>query len=102
MIKRLAKSIREYKKNALLAPLYVSGEVVLEVIIPLLMAYLIDNGIEKSDMGYVWACGGLLAICAVISLVCGVLAGKHASIASAGFARKGRAFSTARKREVIS
>ena len=87
MIKRLIQSVREYKKNALLAPTYVTGEVVLEVIIPLLMSYLIDNGIEKNDMGYVWACGGLLAVCAVISLLCGVMAGKHASIASAGFAR---------------
>jgi len=87
MIKQLAKSVREYKKNAILAPLCVSGEVVLEVIIPLLMSYLIDNGIEKNDMGYVWACGGLLVVCAVLSLIFGVLAGKHASIASAGFAR---------------
>ena len=87
MIKRLAQSIRQYKKNSLLAPLYVSGEVVLEVIIPLLMAYLIDNGIEQNDMSYVWACGGLLVVCAVLSLIFGVLAGKHASIASAGFAR---------------
>lgn len=87
MIKRLTKSIRQYKKNALLAPTYVTGEVVLEVIIPLLMSYLIDNGIEKNDMGYVWACGGLLVVCAVLSLFFGVMAGKHASIASAGFAR---------------
>lgn len=87
MIKRLAKSIREYTKNAILAPLYVTGEVILEVVIPLLMSHLIDNGIERRDMGYVWACGGVLVICAVLSLVCGVMAGKHASIASAGFAR---------------
>ncbi len=87
MIKRLAACVRQYKKNAIAAPLFVTGEAVLEVIIPFLMAYLIDNGIEKGDMGYVWACGGLLAGCALLSLFCGVMSGNHAAIASAGFAR---------------
>ncbi len=87
MIKQLAKSIRQYTKNAVLAPLFVTGEAVLEVVIPLLMAYLIDNGIEKGNMRYVWLCGGILALCALLSLLCGVLSGKHAAIASSGFAR---------------
>ena len=87
MIKQLAKSIRQYKKNAILAPLFVTGEAVLEVVIPLLMAYLIDNGIEQNNMRYVWICGGILAACALLSLLCGVMSGKHAAIASSGFAR---------------
>lgn len=87
MIKQLAKSVREYKKNAILAPLFVTGEAVLEVIIPLLMSYLIDNGIETGNMRYVWGCGGVLVACALLSLLCGVMSGKHAAIASAGFAR---------------
>ncbi len=87
MIKRLAQSIREYKKDTILTPLYVTGEAVLEVVIPLLMSYLIDNGIEKNNMSYVWACGGILVVCAIVSLFCGAMSGRHASIASAGFAR---------------
>lgn len=87
MIKRLAACIREYKKNAILTPVFVTGEAVLEVLIPLLMAYLIDNGIEAGNMRYVWLCGGILALCALLSLLFGVLSGRHASIASAGFAR---------------
>ncbi len=87
MIKRLARCIREYRKNSIAAPLFVTGEAVLEVVIPFLMAYLIDNGIEKGDMSYVWACGGLLVLCALVSLFCGVMSGRHAAIASAGFAR---------------
>ena len=87
MIKRLARSVRQYKKNALLAPAFVTMEAVLEVVIPFLMAYLVDNGIEKGNMAYVWAMGGVLALCALLSLCCGALSGKHAAIASAGFAR---------------
>lgn len=87
MIKRIAASVRQYKKNALLAPLFVTMEAVLEVLIPFLMAYLVDNGIEKGNMPYVWMIGGILVVCALLSLFCGVLSGKHAAIASAGFAR---------------
>ncbi len=87
MIKQLIGCVRQYKKHAVAAPLFVTGEAILEVIIPFLMAYLIDNGIEKGDMSYVWACGGLLAVCALVSLFCGVMSGNHAAIASAGFAR---------------
>ena len=87
MINRLARSVRQYKKNALLAPAFVTMEAVLEVVIPFLMAYVVDNGIEKGTMAYVWAMGGVLALCALLSLCCGALSGKHAAIASAGFAR---------------
>ena len=87
MIKRLVRSVRQYKKNALLAPTFVTMEAVLEVLIPFLMAYLVDNGIEKGNMTYVWTMGGVLALCALLSLCCGALSGKHAAIASSGFAR---------------
>jgi len=87
MIKALARRIREYKKPAILSPLTVSMEVVMEVIIPLLMANLIDFGIEKGDMGYVVKTGLLLVLMCVFSLIFGVLSGKFASIASAGFAK---------------
>ncbi len=87
MIKRLAGSIRQYKKNAILAPLFIVGEALLEVVIPFLMAFLLDNGVKAGDMGAVWIYGGLLIGCALLSLCCGVMSGRHAAIASAGFAR---------------
>lgn len=87
MIKRLMQSIREYKKDSILAPLYVSCEVVLEVIIPFLMADLIDYGIDAGDMNFIIKTGLLLVLCALISLTFGILSGRSASIAAAGFAK---------------
>ncbi len=87
MIKRLMQSIREYKKDSILAPLYVSCEVILEVIIPFLTAALIDKGIDAGDMNYVLKIGMLLILCALISLTFGILSGRSASIAAAGFAK---------------
>ncbi len=87
MLKRMAKSIREYKRDALLTPLFVAFEVILETTIPLLMADLIDFGIDNGDMNYILKMGLALVICAMISLAFGVLAGRTAANASAGFAR---------------
>ncbi|MBE7045414.1 MAG: ABC transporter ATP-binding protein, partial [Ruminococcaceae bacterium] len=87
MIKKLLSCVGEYKKSSLLAPFFVSLEVVIEVIIPLLMAQIIDFGIKQGDMGYVLKLGSLLVLSALLSLCCGALSGKHASIASAGFAK---------------
>lgn len=87
MIKRLAKCIREYKKNSILAPIYVTLEVIMEVVIPLLMAKLIDAGIDAGNMNYVWKMGMVLLAATLASLLFGVLAGKHAAIASTGFAK---------------
>lgn len=86
MIKRLLKSVREYKKPALLTPLCVTGEVIMEVIIPLLMASLIDNGIEPGSMSYILKMGILLIIACGISLIFGMLSSKYATYASSGFA----------------
>ena len=87
MIKKLMKSIREYKKDSLLSPAMVTLEVIMEVIIPMLMARLIDYGIQAQNLGYVWKMGILLAVTAMISLMFGVLSGKFAAQASAGFAK---------------
>ena len=87
MIKRLAKCVREYKKPAILTPVFVIGEVIMEVVIPLLMASLIDFGIEKSDMQYVLKMGVALLISAVISMIFGGVAGRTCAVASAGFAK---------------
>lgn len=87
MIKRLCKSIREYKKDSILAPIYVSLEVFLEVVIPILMANLIDYGIDAGNLNYVIKMGVMLLTFAAISLLTGVLAGRSAAIASSGFAK---------------
>lgn len=87
MIKTLSKSIREYKKYAILSPIFVMAEVVFEVLIPFVMADMLDNGIRVGDNKRVLICGILMFIMAVISLVFGVLSGKVASTASAGFAK---------------
>ena len=87
MIKRLMKSIREYKTPSLLAPFFVALEVVLEVIIPLLMANLIDDGIYQGEMRLVYKIGIELIICAILSLIFGMLSGMFAAKASSGFAK---------------
>ena len=87
MIKKLMKSIREYKTPSLLAPFFVALEVVLEVIIPLLMANLIDDGIYQGEMNLVYKIGLELIICAVLSLIFGMLSGMFAAKASSGFAK---------------
>lgn len=87
MIKKLMGSIREYKKYSVLSPIFVSLEVVMEVIIPLLMAKLIDLGINDGNMKYIAKMGAVLLVCCVISLMFGAFSGKYAAYASAGFAK---------------
>ena len=87
MIKRLLKSVREFKKDALLTPFFVVLEVVMEVVIPAVMALLIDRGIDAHDMGEIWKYGIILIACAALALIFGAAAGTYASRASTGFAR---------------
>ena len=86
-INKLAQSIREYKKASLLAPFYVTLEVIMEVIMPFIIANLIDYGIDAGNMLYVLKTGTALFISAVICLIFGVLSGRAAAVASAGFAK---------------
>ena len=87
MVRKLLRSVREYKTSSLLAPLFVTSEVILEVIIPMLMANLIDFGIEAGNMQYILKMGLALIICSIVSLTFGALSGKYAAVASAGFAK---------------
>lgn len=87
MVKKLMRSIREYKKASLLAPIYVACEVILEVLIPYLMAGIIDIGIAESDMNYIYTMGAVLIVAAMASLFCGFMSGRYAAIAAAGFAK---------------
>lgn len=87
MLKKLILSIREYKKATIITPIMISLEVVMEVVIPLLMANLIDKGIYNGEMNAVYKIGIELVLCAMLSLSFGVVAGIFASKASAGFAK---------------
>ena len=86
MIKRLARCVREYKWAAFLSPLCMIGEVAMEVTIPLVMADLYDYGIAASNMTVVWQKALQLLICAIVSLIFGVLSANYASKAATGFA----------------
>lgn len=87
MIKKLAAYIGEFKKETLLSPLCIALEVAMEVILPLLMANVIDYGVNAGNMNYVLKMGGFMLIVAFLSLTGGALCGKYAAIASNGFAR---------------
>ena len=87
MIARLARCIREYKWASIGSPLCMIGEVTMEVLIPLILAELLRQGIEPGYMPAVWKYGGLLALCALCSLLFGVASAFFAAYASTGFAR---------------
>ncbi|WP_405158538.1 ABC transporter ATP-binding protein [Paenibacillus sp. FSL H8-0283] len=87
MLGKLLQSVREYKKDTWLTPLFLLGEVAMEVIIPLFMAELIDQGITGGQMNQVVKYGLILVLFALVSLVFGALAGKHSAIATSGFGK---------------
>ena len=87
MIFRLFGYIKQYKKFAILAPLTIMLETVLEVIIPFLMAKIIDIGVKNMDMNYILRTGGLMLGLALLALFFGAVAGRFAAIASTGFAK---------------
>ena len=86
MIRKITQHVKQYKKASLLTPLFAALEVVMEVLIPFVMASIVDKGIEKGDMGAVLLYGGTMLLLAMCSLLFGVLAGKYAAAASAGLA----------------
>lgn len=87
MDKKLLRSVREYKKQSFLTPVLVAAEVFVEVLIPLLMAKIIDVGIMNGDMAYIIKLGVLLVALAVVALFFGAKAGQLAAIASSGYAK---------------
>lgn len=87
MIKRLSQCIREYKKDSILAPLYVLVESLLDVAIPFVMAGLIDKGIEAGNMSMILRYGAILVGFALVALIFGALSGRSCARATAGFAR---------------
>lgn len=83
---RMAKEIRQYKKDVFLSPMYTTFCVILEILIPYLTASIIDKGIAVGDMGHVARIGALMAVMAVLAMFCGVRAGVHSARASTGLA----------------
>ena len=91
MFRKLLKSLRQYKKQSALSLIFIIGEVILEVVIPFITAQMVNNFRDGVQMEMIMQTGGLMAIAAVLSLVCGALAGKFSAQASAGFAGNLRA-----------
>ena len=86
-VKQLSKSEREYKRDAILTPVFVIGEVAMDVVIPMLISNLIDYGITPGNMDYIYTVGFQLVVACLVALALGVLSGRHAAKASAGFAK---------------
>ena len=86
-MRELLKSVREYKKQAIMTPVLVILEVLMEVLIPLLMANIIDIGIQNGDLGYIAKTGLLLIVMAMVALAFGAAAGRTGAVAAAGFAK---------------
>ena len=87
MNKTLLKSVREYKKQSILTPVFVILEVLMEVLIPFEMANIIDTGITGQNMPYILQRGAILVVLAILALVFGALAGKFGAEAGAGYAK---------------
>ena len=87
MNRKLFQSIREYKKESILAPIFVILEVFMEVLIPLLMAKIIDVGIQQGNLPYIIKMGAFLVVLTMLALFLGVQAGNYAAIAAAGYAK---------------
>ncbi|MCR5108192.1 MAG: ABC transporter ATP-binding protein/permease [Lachnospiraceae bacterium] len=87
MIKTLGSHIKEYKKPALMTPVFMVLEALFETITPLLMSMLVDNGVNKGDMSYIFRMGGVMVICALLGLLSGLMGGLTAATASTGFAK---------------
>ena len=87
MLKTLGAQIKEFKTVSLLTPLCMIGEVIMEMIIPLMMASIIDDGVEAGNMGHIYAVGAWMVLAAAMGLTFGVLGGKFGAKASTGFAR---------------
>ena len=87
MIKKLANYIKDYKRQCIITPIFVVLEVVMEIIIPYLMAKIIDVGIQNNDVKYILEIGIFLIISAILSLTFGMLSGRFAAKASSGYAK---------------
>ena len=87
MLKTLGAQVKEFKKASIATPLFMILEVIMEMIIPLMMASIIDDGVEKGDLHHIYVVGAFMVAAAAIGLFAGIMGGKYGAKASAGFAR---------------
>ncbi|MGN0263638.1 MAG: ABC transporter ATP-binding protein [Oliverpabstia sp.] len=87
MLKTLGAQVKEFKKDSIMTPIFMIFEVIMEMIIPLLMASIIDDGVEKGDIRHICIVGGFMVLAALAGLFAGIMGGKCGANASAGFAR---------------
>ncbi|MCR5397203.1 MAG: ABC transporter ATP-binding protein/permease [Lachnospiraceae bacterium] len=87
MVKKLLAHVKEYKKDAILTPVFMLLEVAMEMIIPLMMASIIDDGVNAGNMGHIYKMGLYMIVAALIGLFAGVMGGRTGAFASAGFAK---------------
>ena len=87
MLKTLGAQVKEFKKASIATPLFMILEVIMEMIIPLMMASIIDDGVEKGDLHHIYVVGAFMVTAAAIGLFAGIMGGKYGAKASAGFAR---------------
>ena len=87
MIRTLASQIKEYKKVSIATPIFMILEVIMETIIPMMMASIIDNGVSVGDAGHIYKMGALMLLAACFSLFCGFMGGKYGAKASTGIAK---------------
>lgn len=87
MIKKLAAQVKEYTAAAIVTPLWMVLEVIMEMIIPLLMASIIDNGVDKGDMNHIYIMGGLMVVVSLVSLTAGIMGAKYGAKASMGLGK---------------
>lgn len=87
MVKTVISNLHEYKKDSILTPVFMILEVIMEMIIPLMMASIVDNGVAKGDMAHIYKMGAFMFVAAIIGLTVGMLGGRYGAKASAGLAK---------------
>ncbi|MCD8023801.1 MAG: ABC transporter ATP-binding protein, partial [Lachnospiraceae bacterium] len=91
MIRTLAKQVKEYWRASVVTPLFMLVEVIMETMIPFLMASIIDDGVNAGDISHIYKIGGLMIVCALIGLAGGMLGGRFGAKVSTGLAKNLRA-----------
>lgn len=87
MLKTLGAQIKEFKRDSIMTPIFMILEVIMETLIPLLMASIIDDGVDAGNMKHIYIVGGIMVLVAGVSLFAGIMGGKYGASASTGFAR---------------
>lgn len=87
MIQTITGNLKGFKKDSILTPIFMIFEVIMEMVIPLMMASIVDNGVDKGDMAHIYKMGGMMFVAAVIGLIMGMLGGRYGARASAGLAK---------------